>query len=151
LFDDSKGTLDLVSSVKVGHHPSWITFHPEDRSVVFSGLEQSDGEIVELKFDQQGEGKIICRVKSGGKDPCSLLATKDQLLVAHVSPRHNTSSNSRYVLNDISPLSTLLALWELFPSPIQLRTSHLPLRQSSFLVPVRTRLVKKPHTHIKLS
>ncbi|XP_006461477.1 hypothetical protein AGABI2DRAFT_192976 [Agaricus bisporus var. bisporus H97] len=85
LFDDSKGTLGLVSKVQVGHHPSWITFHPKDRSVVFAGLEQSDGKVAELKFDQHGKGEVVGKVESGGRDPCSLLATKDELLVANYS------------------------------------------------------------------
>ncbi|KAH0829018.1 Lactonase, 7-bladed beta-propeller-domain-containing protein [Lanmaoa asiatica] len=39
-------TLKLTSQVKVGHHPSWIEAHPSDRSLIFTGLEQADGQIV---------------------------------------------------------------------------------------------------------
>lgn len=85
LFDDVKGSLEVVSEVKVGHHPSWITFHPEDRSIVFTGLEQSDGVAVALRFDNQGKGEVIGRTGSGGRDPCSLLVNKDELLIANVS------------------------------------------------------------------
>lgn len=102
LFDDSKGTLGLVSKVQVGHHPSWITFHPKDRSVVFAGLEQSDGKVAELKFDQHGKGEVVGKVESGGRDPCSLLATKDELLVANVSPRENYRTGSIQVLKKVS-------------------------------------------------
>jgi 6-phosphogluconolactonase (cycloisomerase 2 family) len=85
LFDDTKGTLDVISTVKVGYHPSWITFHPNDRSVVFTGLEQSDGTAVALRFDEEGKGEVIGKTASGGKDPCALLVTKDELLIANVS------------------------------------------------------------------
>jgi len=85
LFDDANRRLDVVSEVKVGHHPSWVTSHPNDRSVVFTGLEQSDGIAVALKFDQEGRGEVIGTAESGGKDPCSLLATKDELLIANYS------------------------------------------------------------------
>jgi 6-phosphogluconolactonase (cycloisomerase 2 family) len=85
LFDDDKGSLDLASTVKVGYHPSWITFHPSDRSIVFTGLEQSDGIAVALRFDERGKGEVIGKTASGGKEPCSVLATKDELLIANVS------------------------------------------------------------------
>ncbi|KAF9444533.1 putative isomerase YbhE [Macrolepiota fuliginosa MF-IS2] len=85
LFDDVKGSLDVVSEVKVGHHPSWITFHPNNRSIVFTGLEQYDGVAIALKFDEEGKGEVIARTESGGRDPCSLLVAKDELLIANYS------------------------------------------------------------------
>lgn len=85
LFDDARGSLDVVSTVKVGYHPSWISFHPNDRSIVFTGLEQSDGTAMTLRFDEEGKGEVICKTQSGGKDPCSLLATADEFLIANVS------------------------------------------------------------------
>jgi len=85
LFDDARGSLDVVSTVKVGHHPSWIAFHPSDRSIVFTALEQSDGTAMALRFDEEGRGEVICKTESGGKDPCSLVATADELLIANVS------------------------------------------------------------------
>ncbi len=85
LFDDANGGLDLASKINVGYHPSWITSHLDDHSVVFAGLEQPDGIAVALKFDQEGRGEIIGQAGSGGNDPCSLLATKDDLLIANVS------------------------------------------------------------------
>ncbi|KXN82437.1 6-phosphogluconolactonase [Leucoagaricus sp. SymC.cos] len=85
LFDDVKGSLEVVSTVNVGYHPSWITFHPNDRSIVFTGLEQSDGTVVAMRFDGVGKGVVVGKTESGGRDPCSLLATKDELLIANYS------------------------------------------------------------------
>jgi len=85
LFDDARGSLEVVSTVKVGHHPSWIAFHPSDRSIVFTALEQSDGTAMALRFDEEGRGEVICKTESGGKDPCSVVATADELLIANVS------------------------------------------------------------------
>ncbi|CAL1711668.1 unnamed protein product [Somion occarium] len=84
-FDPNIPSLSLVSSVTVGHHPSWLTPHPKDLSLVFAGVEQSDGKIVALKFDESGKGIIVGELPSGGADPCTLLATGDQLLVANYS------------------------------------------------------------------
>jgi len=85
LFDDARGSLDVVSTTKVGHHPSWIAFHPSDRSIVFTVLEQSDGTAMALRFGEEGKGEVICKIESGGKDPCSLVTATDELLIANVS------------------------------------------------------------------
>lgn len=86
-FDPDTASLAVSSTVTVGHHPSWLTCHPDDRSLVFTGLEQSDGKIIALKFDKEGKGKIVAKeVPSGGADPCTLLATKDTLYIGNVSP-----------------------------------------------------------------
>lgn len=78
-------SLTLKSSVQVGFHPSWIAFHPEDKSLVFTGLEQDEGKIVAIKYDGDGKGSIVAQSSSGGKGPCSLVAVKDELLIANVS------------------------------------------------------------------
>ena len=83
-FDPEASSLTLQSSITVGFHPSWLTPLPKDRSVVFTGLEQSDGQIVAVKFDENGQGSIITTTPSGGRDPCSLLATDSQLLIGNV-------------------------------------------------------------------
>jgi 6-phosphogluconolactonase (cycloisomerase 2 family) len=83
-FDHETGTLNVVSSITVGYHPSWITFYPGDHSLVFTGLEQEDGRVLALKYDQQGKGSVVAAVSSEGGDPCSLIATKAQLYVANV-------------------------------------------------------------------
>ncbi|KAG6864569.1 hypothetical protein C0991_008612 [Blastosporella zonata] len=84
-FDPEAGSIALLSTVTVGHHPSWITFYPGDHSLVFTGLEQADGKAIALKFDEQGNGKIVAEVPSGGADPCTLLATKNHLYIGNYS------------------------------------------------------------------
>ena len=83
-FDPESSSLTLESSITVGFHPSWITPHPKDRSVVFTGLEESKGQVVVVRFDENGKGSIIGSASSGGRDPCSLLATDTQLLIGNV-------------------------------------------------------------------
>lgn len=58
-FDPASSSLKVDSSVTVGHHPSWITSHPDNRSLIFAGLEQSQGKIIALKYDEEGRGKIV--------------------------------------------------------------------------------------------
>ncbi len=84
LFDPSTGSLTCTSSIEVGFHPSWITHYPGDSSLVFASLEQANGKIVVLKYDNEANGTIVAEASSGGDDPCSLLATKDQLLITNV-------------------------------------------------------------------
>ncbi|KZP28433.1 putative isomerase YbhE [Athelia psychrophila] len=88
-FDPSSGSLSLSSSITVGFHPSWITPHPAQPSsgtVIFAGLEQAAGEVVVVSFDKDGNGKIETRgISSQGEDPCSLVATKDEIIVGNYS------------------------------------------------------------------
>lgn len=83
-FDHQAGTLNVVSSITVGYHPSWITFYPGDHSLVFAVLEQADGRVVVLKYDREGKGSVVAQASSEGAGPCSLIATKTQLYVANV-------------------------------------------------------------------
>lgn len=84
-FNPEARSLAVESSITVGFHPSWITPHPKDRSLIFTGLEQSDGQIVAVKFDQRGHGTIAGTAPSGGRDPCILLAAGSELLIGNVS------------------------------------------------------------------
>ncbi|CCM01018.1 uncharacterized protein FIBRA_03066 [Fibroporia radiculosa] len=84
-FDSNASTLSLVSSVAVGHHPSWIAPHPTDSSIIFAGLEQSEGAVVTVKYDRGGKGTLIGTVPSSGADPCTLLAVGTDLLVGNYS------------------------------------------------------------------
>lgn len=84
-FDPDTPSLSLTSSVTVGHHPSWITSHPKDHSIVFAGVEQTDGKIVTLKFDKSGNGVVVGEISSDGADPCTLVAVGDELVVGNVS------------------------------------------------------------------
>ncbi|KAF9524990.1 Lactonase, 7-bladed beta-propeller-domain-containing protein [Crepidotus variabilis] len=84
-FDDEKQTLHATESLTIGHHPSWLTSDPKYPSMVWTGLEQADGKIVALKFDQQGKGTIVGETTAGGKDPCHLVVVKGELVFANYS------------------------------------------------------------------
>lgn len=87
-FDPSAGSLSLSSSITVGFHPSWITPHPSTggETVIVTGLEQSAGEIVVVSFDKDGKGTIEASgISSHGADPCTVIATKDEVIVGNVS------------------------------------------------------------------
>lgn len=87
-FDPSKpedSALSLSSTLKVGHHPSWIERHPSDPAIVFTGLEQADGRLLALKYDlSNGEGNVVAESPSGGQDPCTIVATKSHVLIGNV-------------------------------------------------------------------
>lgn len=83
-FNPDVPSLTLLSSVTVGHHPSWVTSYPSDPSIIFTGLEQADGKVVTLKYDGAGKGTVVGCVSSGGADPCTLVVADDQLLVGNV-------------------------------------------------------------------
>ncbi|KAJ3513350.1 hypothetical protein NLJ89_g3001 [Agrocybe chaxingu] len=84
-FDPSTPSLEVTSSLTIGYHPSWITSNPNHPSLVWTGLEQSDGRILALGVDKHGKGKVVAEASSAGRDPCSLLALKDELLIANYS------------------------------------------------------------------
>ena len=84
-FDTKNATLSILSSINVGHHPSWVTPLPSHPTVIFTALEQSDGKIVAVKYDEAGTGTILSTAPSGGADPCMILAEKDELFIGNVS------------------------------------------------------------------
>jgi 6-phosphogluconolactonase (cycloisomerase 2 family) len=85
-FDPSSKSLNLVAKTNLGTKPSWITQHPNDPTLIFAGLEQAEGKIIAVKFDNEdGKGRVVGEASSGGADPCSVLATKDELIAANVS------------------------------------------------------------------
>ncbi|OSX61607.1 hypothetical protein POSPLADRAFT_1040124, partial [Postia placenta MAD-698-R-SB12] len=84
-FDPDTSSISLVSSITVGYHPSWITPHPTDKSLVFAGLEQAEGKIVVVRYDEGGKGSLVGEVSSGGADPCTLLAAGTELLIGNYS------------------------------------------------------------------
>jgi len=79
--------LKLLARTPVGHRPSWIASHPSDKSLIFTALEQTDGEIVAVKYASGGpvQGEVVARAKSGGSDPCTLLVAEDELIIGNVS------------------------------------------------------------------
>lgn len=84
-FDANLGTLEKISTLEVGHHPSWLAAHPAHSGRVWTGLEQSDGRLLQLKFDENGKGEVERDVPSGGADPAWILALKDEVIAANVS------------------------------------------------------------------
>ena len=80
-------TLRLLSRVDVGYHPSWIEAHPFDMLLVFTGLEQADGQVVVVKHDKDGKGQKVdeATCSSGGADLCTLLVTEDELIIGNMS------------------------------------------------------------------
>lgn len=78
-------SLTLLSTLQVGHHPSWITPHLSDKTVVFTATEEANGLVKALKYDlETGIGSIIAEASSGGADPCHLAIFEKDLLVANV-------------------------------------------------------------------
>jgi hypothetical protein len=69
----------------VGYHPSWITPHPEDPAIWFTGLEQEDGRVVAIEYDEEGKGKVVGELSSEGAEPCTLVGYKGDLLIGNVS------------------------------------------------------------------
>jgi hypothetical protein len=87
--------LTLTDKLDVGFHPSWLTRHPhvaaDGNKVVFTGLEQSEGRVVVLRFDQNGRGEKLAEVSSEGADPCTeeVIRRSDgryELVVGNVGP-----------------------------------------------------------------
>ncbi|KAH9161433.1 3-carboxy-cis,cis-mucoante lactonizing enzyme [Lactarius sanguifluus] len=127
LFFDPKGpTLEVVSKIKVGNRPSWLTTHPDDPTLVFTGLEQSDGIIIALKFNEDGNATVVGQIPSGGADPASLLATTDTLFVGNYSSgtilAAPVSASPPYFLEH--PESSLLQLKGTGPNPQRQESSH---------------------------
>jgi len=85
-FDTEASTLDVTSSITVGHHPSWLTSHTNYPSLVWTGLEQYDGRIVALSFDGSGKGTVVSETSSAGRDPCTLSVVENELLIGNVCP-----------------------------------------------------------------
>lgn len=83
-FDPEVPSLTLTSTITLGYHPSWITPHPTDKTIVFTALEQSEGKIFVLKLDDEGRATAVGEGPSGGADPCTLLALEGQLLLGNV-------------------------------------------------------------------
>ncbi|EIW80179.1 3-carboxy-cis,cis-mucoante lactonizing enzyme [Coniophora puteana RWD-64-598 SS2] len=110
-FDPSAKTLKLNQSLKVGYHPSWITVHPTDKSLIYTALEQKDGEVIVLKY-AEGTLTELQRAPSGGRDPCTVLASEGELIVGNY-----TEGNVSF-----TPLSTS----EPYLSPEKMYTVVMP-------------------------
>lgn len=122
IFDPSKPSLSVTSSIEVGFHPSWITPHPDDASIVFTGLEDTVGKIVALKYDEDGKGTILGAIESGGDSPASLLVVDGALLVGNVC-------SLRTALDDIVKLTIGCAQYmsgNLLQVPLSSKAPYLP-------------------------
>lgn len=86
-FDSESSSLKLVASSTVGFHPSWLAQHPNDRSLIFAGIEQAAGKVVAVKFTEDGKGEVVGEASSAGEDPCHVLVTSDEVIIANVSLR----------------------------------------------------------------
>lgn len=100
-FDPATPSVSITSSTTVGHHPSWITAYPDDRSLIFTGLEQTEGKVIALKYGKDGQGRIAAELSSGGADPCTLLATKGELLVGNVRRGSRADSAPLFIIISI--------------------------------------------------
>lgn len=84
VFDSRTKTLQVASSLTVGHHPSWIASHNAHPSLVWAGLEQPEGKILALSYDKRGNCKVVSETSSTGSDPCFLWAAEHELIIANV-------------------------------------------------------------------
>ena len=121
-FDPYGPTLDVTSETFVGPGPTWITGHPTNPSLAFTGLTQGDGVVVALTFDDTGNGTVVGHTPSGGTDPVSLLTTMDALFVSNVRvPLHLAHEWHAFA----DPRMTPRSLWCCVSKPtVRLRDGH---------------------------
>lgn len=144
-FDASASALTVQSAVEVGFHPSWIEFYPSDHSLVFAGLETTEGKVVAVKYDESGTGSVVAETSSGGADPCSLAATENELLVANVRVVRDftatlTANHLRSIPQAVCPYSQSLLIRHISP--------EAPLLYN-YMVRVQTQNVNRARTRIK--
>ena len=114
-FDPDTPSLALVSTLTVGFHPSWLTVHPRDPSIVFAGIEQAEGLIVAVKFDKHGQGTVLGSVSSGGSSPCTLLATDSELLIGNV---RTSATRSGPPIQSCSISPSAVRIWHARHDPV---------------------------------
>jgi len=87
-FDTSTSppNLSVTATFPTGQSPSWISFHPSDKSLLFVGNELTDGKLQLFKLDQaQKTLKLVGECTSGGADPAHVLVLEDEVIVANYS------------------------------------------------------------------
>ncbi|KAF8837788.1 3-carboxy-cis,cis-mucoante lactonizing enzyme [Paxillus ammoniavirescens] len=104
-------TLKLLTQVKVGHHPSWIAAHPYDNSLIFTALEQADGDVVVVKYDKDGKGRKVeeATCPSGGADPCTFLVTENELIIGNYS----SGTLATLPISTTPPYTSPAEIWKL--------------------------------------
>ncbi|KAH8103444.1 putative isomerase YbhE [Cristinia sonorae] len=90
-FNPDTQSLAQISSLTVGHHPSWLTPDPSDPSIIYTGLEQTDGKILAIRYGTDGKGAISSEQSSLGRDPCTLVASGSTLFVGNYSSSNLTT------------------------------------------------------------
>lgn len=87
----SNASLVIASELEVGHHPGWIEKHPSDPSFVFANIEEivpdadpGEGEMIVLKYDNDGKGTVLGRALTGGEIPAHFWLGESELVVANV-------------------------------------------------------------------
>ncbi|EIN06380.1 putative isomerase YbhE [Punctularia strigosozonata HHB-11173 SS5] len=139
-FDPTQSPPKLVqtSSVRIGHHPSWITQHPTDPSIVFTAAEEVHGRVYALSVNLEGKAEVVATVASEGADPCTLVASEEELFVGNYSS--GTVSVFPISTQDpyISPPSTRHQLTGKGPQADRQESSHphqVALHDDELLVP----------------
>ena len=96
-FDPQAPSLTLTSTITVGHHPSWITPHPTDKSIVFTALEQSEGKIVVTAPLDKVTKKNMERVSQPNAPDSAINASKGTVIVGGGSGAIHTIESLREV------------------------------------------------------
>lgn len=77
-------SITLKSTLKIGHHPSWITAHSSDPSLIYTCSETTEGRVFALNVDAEGKARIVAETSSEGADPCTLVASESELFIGNV-------------------------------------------------------------------
>jgi len=86
LFDPAADppSLVVVGETPAGASPSWISFHPSDRSTIIASNEQDDGKVLVFKVKEE-ELELVQTVDSGGQNPAHLWVGEHEVVAANVS------------------------------------------------------------------
>lgn len=128
-FDSDARTLRVASALTVGYHPSWLTRHPSDPSLVYTGLEEADGKILALNLSSEGTISVVGEASSGGEDPASLVALEKELIVGNV--RVSSTSTEEYAHDTDSTRAEISLSYPFRPLALHLLIPRQPLCTNS--------------------
>jgi len=79
-------TLRAESLKQIGQNPSWVGRHPTRNDLAAATLEGSDGQLVLLKVNSDGDGQVevLQTVSTKGADPCHIEWLEDQVVISNV-------------------------------------------------------------------